>query len=237
MATFVQGTQASDNSGATATPNVAWPGAVGAGHLLVVIANLGTNGSAYTDATCSDGRETWTKVGFKPSTGAAESIVMFIAKKSIGGSANTVTVTFTGGTLVSSVTGIALMEYAPPSGQTFNLDSSNSGGGGAATTGSPGAVAVGQSAELVVAASAQYNNPGMTWTADTADGFAFREQADVATLEVEDNLGVDVSSVTPSFTWSVSHTSWVCIGASFSVSATPDTALWRRTQRSWGRAG
>jgi len=50
---------------------------------------------------------------------------MFYVASSTGGAANTVTVTFTGGTLTSSVDGVALLEYNPGAGLTAVLDGTN----------------------------------------------------------------------------------------------------------------
>jgi len=77
-----------------------------------------------------------------------------------------------------------------------------------------------------------YNNTGLTWTADTGHGFAWREQNDVATLEIQDNLSVSVG-VSVLFTWTGSHGSYDMFGASFKTPAA-STASGSAIIQAWG---
>jgi hypothetical protein len=169
---------------------------------------IGTSGNVYTGVSVADSRETWNLIALSPAAADKGMVALFWAV-AIGGAANTVTATWTGGTAGALSSSIAIMEYSGIA-VSSPVDGYNSAVGTVPGTDCGPVFAL--SGELMVVAAAAYAKPGMTWSPQAL--FVTREFQDAATLYVEDATVVSPSDGEYGITASVP---WASVGASFTL--------------------
>ena len=201
----------------TATPNATWGKATTTGNTLIVIASVETTGTGYTAATAADaGRNTWTQIGLVTNTGKIAH-AMFYAPNCVGGTANTVTVTFTGGTLTAAGSSCVLLEYsgllaAPLDGSSTGFNNSS------VSSGTTGNVTVSQEGDLFICAAVQFGDPGQTWTEMPGLQTIKAVTVDGTTVYVADG---SISATQPgTYAWSGSH-GYTMLAASFKTAQFP----------------